>query len=277
MRFFVEGLRTSHRAEKDRRFSEFPADARPLIVAEGDSWFEYPFQDDAIMALSETRRIKCLARAGDTWRDVIREAELAPTVAALKPDIVLLSVGGNDLVDRIGDFVRPFATDRPETSEAYLDRRTFDRALDDVFTACTLVCRPLLDAGIDVIVSGYDYPDPRPIENNGQWLGPEIERLRRLHHLRLWHEITRDMIDRYDARMRRFASAFNRASAAGTSAKFVFVSQIGAVNGDDYDPARGSPNPKWNDEMHPTTDGFRRVAERIGAAIDAVKKRRRLR
>ncbi len=276
MRFFEDGLRTSRRGAKDRRFAEYPEDTRPLIVAEGDSWFEYPFQKDIVSVLSSTYRIRCLARAGDTWKDVIHEGELGPTVAALKPDIVLLSVGGNDIVDRIADFVRPYTDARPDTPAAYIARSRYEKALDDVFAAYQEVCRPLVDGGIDVIVSGYDHPDPRTKEDGGQWLGPEIERLRKLHHLRLWHEITRDLIDRYDVRMRRFAASFNRASPSGTTARFTFVSQIGAVNGESYDPALGRPNEAWNDEMHPFDAGFRRLADRIAAAIEAVKKRRKI-
>lgn len=273
---FLSQIREIKRDDKERRFAAWPSTYKgPLIVAEGDSWFEYPWQNDTIMVLSQRYRIKPLARAGDTWADVIHENELEPTVEALNPDIVLLSVGGNDIVDNIPMFVRRYSPNLARTAKAYIIQTVFKAALDLVFGKYDLACRPIVDKGIDVIVSGYDHPNPRTVENGGQWLGPELLRTRNLYDIPLWHWIVRELIDTYDRRMRDFVAGFNAATdPKATSARLTFVSQIGVVNKTPYDPASGEKNPDWNDEMHPHDAGFARLADNLGAAIEVVWKRR---
>lgn len=276
MGVFASGLRERKRSGKEARFANFPKPySGPVIVADGDSWFEYPWQTDTIQVLGETYRIKPLARAGDTWNDVRAEQQLMPTIRDVGPDIVLLSVGGNDIIDHLPVFVFPYTAARAHTGRAYVRWPVYRAALDVIVKTYDEICRPIVDLGVDVVVSGYDRPNPRVKEDGGQWIGPELIRTRKLFDIPLWHLITAEMIDEYDRRMRAFAARFNAATdRAKSTAKLTFVSQIDAVNDGSWAPHPGSVNPRWNDEMHPTDEGFRRVAGRLARAIDDVWKRR---
>src|ERR1043166_9576747 len=45
----------------------------PIILAEGDSWFEYPLAKDLLNYAGLEYAVLSLARAGDTWNNVIDE------------------------------------------------------------------------------------------------------------------------------------------------------------------------------------------------------------
>ncbi len=274
---FFDYLRESKRDDKKKRYDAWPSSyAGPVMLAEGDSWFEYPFADDVIMHLSKVYKIYPLARAGDTLAAVETSNDIERALAKVGPQIVLLSAGGNDMVDSLTKYVHRFTLARRRTGRAYVKWTEFGRDLDHLAERLARVCRFLVDEGIDVVVSGYDYPNPRVPETQGaQWIGPELARDCNIHDIPLWHWITQVMIDEYDRRLRVFAEAFNAATqatpaSATTRGELVFVSQIDAVYRGAYDPRIGGPHPDWTDEMHPTDDGFGRVAARVANAVDGL-------
>lgn len=278
---FVDWLRESKRAEKKSRFESWPKSYKgPVMLAEGDSWFEYPFADDIVMHLSRRYKIYPLARAGDTLAAVEGANDIDTALSEVTPDFVLLSAGGNDIVDRLSQYVHRFSLARRRTGKAYVKWTEFGNDVDFLAQRLERVCRKLVDKGIDVIVSGYDYPNPRVPQTQGaQWIGPVLSTDCNIHDIPLWHWITQAMIDEYDRRLRVFAEAFNAATQAAapsatTKGEFVFVSQIDAVYGGTYDPRIGGPHASWTDEMHPTSAGFGRAADRVAAAIDGLWARR---
>lgn len=273
MRGLADHIRTKWRADKDARFGAFgPGYKGPVIVAEGDSWFEYPFARDAIMALSEQYKIRCLAKAGATVTEVLAENELLPAVNDVMPDIVLVSIGGNDIIDRIEDFVRTFSVKLDRTGPAYVKATAYRAALRNLFERMKPTCTTILDLGLDIIVSGYDYPNPRTVDQGGQWIGPELLNLRKIDDRPLWHFITKHMIDLYEVEMRLFVARLNKNRPTG--AQISFVSQINVVNDGTYAPDFGEINAQWNDEMHGTTDAFERVGNRLAQKIEQVMQRR---
>lgn len=274
---FVKRALESKRRTKTNRFNAKTKDnyRGPVIVAEGDSWFEYPWQNDILMVLSNKYKILSLARAGDTWPAVLHEKELFPSITSVKPDIVLLSVGGNDIIDGLLKYVRPFTLGRERSAKAYVDVDAFGTDLDLVFQHYDTVARQIVDLDIDVVVSGYDYPNPRPADEGGQWIGGPLSLYRKINDRPLWHEITKLLMDIYVERMTSFAAAFNEQTTKGGSpVRFEFVSQIGAVNNGSYAPHPGMQNDEWNDEMHARDPGFERLAGRVAAAIDRIWARR---
>ncbi|NND00411.1 MAG: SGNH/GDSL hydrolase family protein, partial [Gammaproteobacteria bacterium] len=73
------------------------------IVAEGDSWFQYPLllQDtiDQLINLDNFQyAIYGLSGAGDLLSNIVREDEISEAIERENPDVLLLSGGGNDLV-----------------------------------------------------------------------------------------------------------------------------------------------------------------------------------
>lgn len=58
----------------DRRLAD--KDSRPAVIAEGDSWFEYPlFISDVVDYLGDDYNVLCLSSAGDELRTMVAEAE----------------------------------------------------------------------------------------------------------------------------------------------------------------------------------------------------------
>lgn len=83
-----------------------------VIVAEGDSWFEFPFFiDDIIDQLNKYNNysIYSLAYGGDWLTNIIYDGRYVEKLSVFRPDVFLVSGGGNDLVgsDRIGIMVNP--------------------------------------------------------------------------------------------------------------------------------------------------------------------------
>jgi len=73
-----------------------------IILAEGDSWFEYPvFIQDIIDHLKRSKyryAINSLAYGGDWIANILYEQEYIEKLSLLKPDVFLISGGGNDIV-----------------------------------------------------------------------------------------------------------------------------------------------------------------------------------
>ena len=65
------------------------------------------------MILGEKYAIMSLAKAGDAWTDIYRENELFPAITKEHPDIVLLSMGGNEVMGQIENYVHQFELNRP--------------------------------------------------------------------------------------------------------------------------------------------------------------------
>ncbi len=76
-------------------------DNKKLIIAEGDSWFEYPiFIKDIIdWVIKDTDNpIYSLAYGGDWIANIIYEEQYIPELSIYQPEVFLISGGGNDLV-----------------------------------------------------------------------------------------------------------------------------------------------------------------------------------
>lgn len=68
----------------------------PILVAEGDSWFTYRFQD-VVGALNDTYAISHLAAAGDTLAQMLDQDEYLREVQRVRAQVLLLSGGGTML------------------------------------------------------------------------------------------------------------------------------------------------------------------------------------
>jgi hypothetical protein len=81
-----------------------------VILAEGDSWFEFPyFIHDIIDHLMDHDHyaVYSLAYGGDWLTNIIYEGRYIEKLSVFNPDVFLVSGGGNDLVgsDRLGSMV----------------------------------------------------------------------------------------------------------------------------------------------------------------------------
>lgn len=75
-----------------------------MIYAEGDSWFQFPyFITDVIDWLNKepNYHIYCDSSASDWFTNILYESQIIPALSTFKPEFLLISGGGNDLV---GDY-----------------------------------------------------------------------------------------------------------------------------------------------------------------------------
>jgi hypothetical protein len=263
---FLDGILDRRRAEKNANFAlkaNSPSYKGPRIVAEGDSWFEYPFSEDIVMALSDKYAIFSLAKAGDAWDDVILQNELQKTIDTVKPHIVMLSMGGNEIMGEIERFVFEFQLSRPE--DKYIIEADFKQVLDRHEQQLDLHADAILKKDAHLIVHGYDYPDPRdPQEESegAQWLGPPLKHLRGIDNRPLWRKIVNTMVNQLNARIQKVANK----EAFRDRMHYVDLRKTVGTDDTSFGPDRSL----WNDEIHPTTEGFQKLAAKIGRKIDQI-------
>lgn len=97
-----------------------------VILADGDSWFQFPvFLKDIVDQLNERDdyAIASLAKGGDWLSNIIKNNSYLKSYVQLRPEVMLISGGGNDIVqERLSSLV-----DRPENIElstAYMQEYT---------------------------------------------------------------------------------------------------------------------------------------------------------
>jgi hypothetical protein len=71
-----------------------------VVVAEGDSWFEHPFLQDIIDHINRNEDIAVfsLAYTADWLDNILYQGEYIDMLSVIKPDVFLVSAGGNDLL-----------------------------------------------------------------------------------------------------------------------------------------------------------------------------------
>lgn len=240
------------RMRRRSRFDLMIADGYtgPILVSEGDSWFQYPILlDDTIDHLYDKGlAVRSLDAAGDTLENMLREREYIEAIRETGASIFLFSAGGNDALG--GGNLRAHLRDfDPSLSAAAHLLPSFDQLLDHALAMYEQVLRDVEALpGVLTICHGYDYVIP----NHGKWLGKPMES-RGISDGSLQRGITAEMIDRFNTRLRRLIVGFgNRA---------VHVDARGAV---------GNALNNWHDELHPKNAGYGRVAELFAQAIGQV-------
>lgn len=203
------------------------------VVAEGDSWFQYPFLlDDVIDHLFDDWAIYCVGAAGDLLQDMARQDEVTAAVLSEKPDLLLLSGGGNDLLGggQLAHYLKPHAggmTAADHVTDAFEDLLTRILAI-----YADLVEKALTAGAKRVVCHGYDYAIP----SSGQWLGRPMLKLG-ITDRHLQRDIIRILIDALHDGLRQMARSFPR--------RVVAVDCRGSV-----------ADAAWYDELHPTSRGF---------------------
>jgi len=234
------------RRKLDKRFRKRADDGFNglTMVSEGDSWFHYPVRlDDVIEHLFEDPKVNILSRAfaGDWLSNIAKEKEYLAALDWLKPEVFLVSGGGNDLVgkERLKWVLRRYEVGRE--ADWYLGG-AFDRVMEEMEELYTGLFDELTDRypAMKIIGHGYDHPIP----DGGKWLGEPMEIIG-IEDAALQREIARLMINRYnDVRI-------------ALAAKYAQVSHV---------DCRGVVQ-EWHDELHPTSKSFGLVAAEFKKVI----------
>jgi len=237
------------------------AEARPLqILAEGDSWFEYPVPGGGggvIVQLEKLIDLKILnmAHHGDEVRQMLalsqREEILKRlTNSAITYDALLFSGGGNDLV---GDqFVLWLRDSQPSVPpEDLLDGPRVDAVLGVVQAGYNdlIAIRDQHSPNTKIFFHGYDFPrvTGEGVCGLGPWLKPSLD-FRGIHDSEAQFRVARALLLRFASMLQSLANP----------AKNIF-----------YVPTQGTLNPDadWANEIHPTAGGFEKIAQRFRTVL----------
>lgn len=279
---FVGWANSWSRWRRQQRFRRRLASGedRPVLVSEGDSWFQFPFLlDDTIDHLSKHYLVWSLDAAGDTianmtgpgreYVEPLVDPDIGPRVRGL-----LFSAGGNDIIGSepgpegehsvLERLLRPREPGRPLLAhfiEAELEKRL---ALIEAGYRQVLETVAALRPGVFVVGHVYAYAipafagDPRRPSwaRHGGWLKEPLTRRGFFDPLEQ-RAIIRALIDRLFDRLSRLMGG----NCPGGSYAHGFLVDCRSVLKDIED---------WADEIHPADQanrGFARVADQFDAVI----------
>ena len=243
-----------------------------VLLAEGDSWFDYPGKD--ILALLEDEHlydVKSVAHMGDCVEDMAHsDGQLIDFTRRLEkllgegkiPRAILLSGGGNDIAgDEFAILLNHAASSLPPLNEniisGVIDIR-LKEAYVTILSGLTEVAKKYLGKPLPIIIHGYDYPlpDGRGFLGGwwklpGPWLKPGFERKGHAD-LAANTKLIAKVIDRFNVML----------ASVGTLFPHVH-----------YLDLRGTLKPvkkDWANELHPSPSGFETVTNKFAAAIEKV-------
>ncbi|GAB2529127.1 hypothetical protein GCM10027085_19590 [Spirosoma aerophilum] len=234
---------------------------RMRIVAEGDSWFQYPFLlRDVVDYLSGVYSVFSVAAAGATLSDYLKDSTFLEAIAQVKPAFFLLSGGGNDLLgDTFPDLIR--ATPDPDKTgpERYLSD-TFTKRMATVGEQYGRILR-LVNLGypaVKILIHGYDYVipvDASAHDTRQSWVG-NVLMAKGVGSQPDREAIVRYMIDALNEQLRQIAATYTNVT---------YLDLRGTVRRTD------SITDYWYDEIHPNDKGFLSVATKFIGVLTKAK------
>lgn len=251
-----------------------PHTSAGTVIAEGDSWFDYPFHD----VLSDLEDIygfdvESVAHKGDTVEDMAYSGgqldDFARRVekvlrSGVKPRAILLSGGGNDIAgDEFAILLNHAMSSAAGLNDSIvagvIDQRVRE-AYAAILGAITTVCAGLIGQPVPIIVHGYDYavPDGRGFAGGwgplpGPWLEPGFRR-KGYAAMTVRRPIVVTLIDRFNVMLKGLAG----------KPPFAHVRYLDLrktlPNGSTYQDW-------WANELHPTKQGFEAVTRKFADLI----------
>ena len=234
------------------------------VLAEGDSWFEYPFPffGGGLVPRLEDRLgvpILNLAKAGDETRFMLGVEQRQLIARHLNEgctdgtpwELMLFSGGGNDIAAQpLAFWLRDFKAGVPPAS--LLNQPRFKSALDLVRAAYEdlIEIRNQHSPGTHLVFHGYDFaiPDGRGICGIGPWLKPAFDVRGFPADLVVSTKVVREMLTQLATLLKSLAAQ------PGVS----FIDAQGTLTAD---------KASWHNELHPSKSGFNQIADKFHAAI----------
>ncbi len=255
------------------------AAARPrgYLIAEGDSWFDYP-RSDVLDVLEDDHgyRVERLAHGGDTVEDMaFNESQIGALAKRFERllqdrrpvDAVLLSGGGNDIAGNEFSMLLEHASSGKAAINAVIAEQVIYGRIRDAFLriigTVNAISEAYLDRHVPIILHGYGYPvaDGRGFLGGawflpGPWLGPGFER-KGISDSIVRRQVMRSLMDDFNAML----SALTSVPDLDGVVSYVDLRDLLS---DDLANYRDD----WANELHPTQSGFRRVAASIAAEVE---------
>lgn len=236
-----------------------------ILVAEGDSWFRYP-GIDVLSALDDIGYdIVSVANAGDTIESMAYEErqldgltrELDNLADTNKiPSAILISGGGNDFTGSALEVLLNYS--HPDLSPlnepiigAAIDER-LRKAYEHLVLEITEATTEFFGNPVRILIHGYGHPVPdgRGFWGGfwllpGPWLKPAFDKK--------GHQSEETNTDTMEKLVNRFNAMLGTVALGSEYVDYVDVRPC-LSNATDY-------KDHWADELHPTGDAFRRIAE----------------
>ena len=253
------------------------AGSNGILVAEGDSWFDYPLHD--VMERLEDQhgfRVESVAHAGDLIEDMAynpaQGAALMRTLTRLRDDgktprAILLSGGGNDMVgDGFGTVINHVSSGLPALNAQIVSGIVNERLLyayGCVIGRINQMTQALFPNPVPIVVHGYSHavPDGRGFLGGvwflpGPWLRPGFDKKGHTS-LAANTAVVAQLIDQFNTMV---ASLPTFPTIQNTSYLDLRAVLRNTIAGDVYQQ-------DWANELHPTTSGFTAVANAFANLI----------
>ena len=243
------------------------------IIAEGDSWLEYPGGNLRSELEALGWEVFSVASNGDRLEAMVYDegqqeklARAFQKCAKREEDVraVLLSGGGNDVIGDVLPLILNHAQSGLERVNLQIRDGQFARlaeALRDLCDAVRAYSKRYLGREVPILVHGYDVPYPTgrgflsgfgPLP--GPWLKPAFERRgydadgeNRLYKNR---EVLDTLVYGWNRLLEQLAMG----------GLFRYVSLRGTLE-----------RTEWKDELHPNRDGFAKLAQKIDGVLQEVR------
>jgi hypothetical protein len=257
----------------------FAADSSSLgvLVAEGDSWFNYPLLDvlrvldddfgyDVESVAHRGDAVEEMAYGGSQLDDLVRLLEKVHA-RGQTPKAILVSGGGNDvagesfemLINHERSAIRGF---NASVLDGVIDQRA-RLAYVTILSRVTGVCEGKFGKKIPILTHGYDFPVPdgRGVLGGwgplpGPWLEPGFRR-KGFGGLNETKAMAKELIQRFNTML----------AGVVKLPEFKHVTYIdlrGTL------PTGAGYKDWWANELHPTHKGWRKVAGKFAAVIGAL-------
>ncbi len=266
-----------------RRATALAIPFQGYLVAEGDSWFDYPFFEDVLEALEDHHhfKVRSAAHHGDTAESMAYDAgqlrKLHDLVRELaeerrKARAILVSCGGNDVVEALGTILNHGGSGLDRVNQSVLRgvvREQVPAAIANLLGSIHAFCERYFGERRPVLIHGYGAPVPDgrgyPLLGlAGPWLKPAFARR---GHVTREPQAEAELRANCEA-MAELMRVFNDeilpevAAACGPGVFHVDVRGVltNELAGRRYEQA-------WRDEMHATGAGFEAVAAAFARRI----------
>jgi lysophospholipase L1-like esterase len=252
---------------------------RKRILAVGDSWFSLFLNEPGFLDGSNTlwhitlpveSAIINIASTGNLLHDVVSKPQrdvlkdLLDERYGYKYDAILLSGGGNDVLDRLVEFLNP-NPGADARLEDCIDDAKFDAVLDqvqnDLLKFVSMRDQSKANATTPILTHTYDYITPRDLAykffviSRGPWAYRSMNKVG-ITDPALQKKITDFVLERWALRLSDLAEL----GADGFKLpNFDYALTLGTLT-----PAAATdltPFGDWHDEIHPTPEGYRKLAQ----------------
>ena len=266
-----------------RRASARAVPFQGYLVAEGDSWFDYPLFEDVLEALEDDHNfeVRSAAHHGDNASSMAYDARQLRKLHDLMEDLardgkraraVLVSCGGNDLVEALAAILNHGASGLERVNRSVLDgvlRQQIPAAIASLLGSIHAFSERYFGQRRPVLIHGYGPPVPDGrgyplLELAGPWLKPVFARRGQVTgdpQLEAELQANRDVMAEL---MRIFNDEVlpELTAACGPNVFHVDVRRAlsNELAGRRYEES-------WRDEMHATKAGFKAVAELFARRI----------